>query len=123
MKVTIPAPIVTVNGQTEGGTATSGGGAGGSSVTGSSVLVDPAIQDNVNIAWNPPTSNFCSAISSCSITKNGEVWKTNISCSGGSVIDHATTQTTYVIDCIKNIGGTHVTKSILVNVLLNYKEF
>lgn len=55
--------------------------------------------------------------------KNGEVWKTNISCSGGSVIDHATTQTTYVIDCIKNIGGTHVTKSILVNVLLNYKEF
>ena len=122
VRVTVPAPVVTVNGQTDAGVTTSTGGVGGSSVTGSSVLVDPAIQDNVSIEWQPPTSNFCSTISSCKITKNGEAWQTSVSCSGGSVVDHATTQTTYIIDCVKS-NGVHITKSILVNVLLNYQEF
>ena len=106
-------PTVTVNGQTSE-----------SSSTNTAVVVDPTVpieENNVTIDWLPP-NNVCSSVVSCSITKNGDTtWKTNLTCSG-TVTDRITTQTTYIVDCIKT-NNTHVTKSVIVNVLLNYQEF
>ncbi len=116
VKVTPPQPKVFLCGET----CTSGGG-GGSSVTGGSVLVDLAKPDNVTITWEPPPSRTCAQFPSCSITKNGVAWRSNLACSG-TVTDTATAQTTYGVDC-KTPSNVHAVRSILVNVLLNYKEF
>lgn len=118
VNVTIPTPVITVNNQT-GPVVLTDGGTGG----GGSVLVDPTVPDNVTIMWEPPVDappSGPNAIVSCVVTKNGVVWQTGLSSPGTT--DTVTTKTTYTVDCETTVGK-HTTKSILVNVLLNYQEF
>ena len=109
--VTIPAPVITINGQSSGG--------GGGNVS-AAVLVNPSVPNNVVIAWEPPPPSVHVVYQSCVVTKNGVAWRSGLSSPG--VADTVTTQTTYTVDC-QDSTGKHAAKSILVNVLLNYQEF
>ena len=105
--VTVIAPDVTFTVNNQGA-----GGPGG----GTPPRVDPAVPNNVSLSWSPANP---SAVA-CTITKNGLPWKSGLN--GSGVTDSVTVQTTYTIDC-RNKLGFHVTKSIVVNVLVNYNEF
>jgi hypothetical protein len=105
--VTVIAPDVTFTVNNQGA-----GGPGG----GTPPRVDPAVPNNVSLSWSPANP---SAVA-CTITKNGLPWKSGLN--GSGVTDSVTVQTTYTIDCSNKLGF-HVTKSIVVNVLVNYNEF
>lgn len=79
--------------------------------------VDPTVPDNVTIAWSPVDP---SAVSSCSVTRDGVLWREGVSSAG--VVDSVTAQTTYAVTC-ENEQGARVTRSIVVNTLIEYEEF
>ncbi|MFA6969046.1 MAG: hypothetical protein WC217_00390 [Candidatus Paceibacterota bacterium] len=94
--VLVPAVSLSVNGQA------------------SAARVNANKSPNVNVVWSSVNS------SSCSITKNGDAWHTELNSAG--IPDTVTYQTIYTIDCW-NKHGTHATASVTVNVIPNFQEF
>lgn len=79
-----------------------------------SARVIPGAANNVRIIWSAANST------SCSVTKNGVPWSSGVSSAG--INDTISIQTVYKIDCV-NDQGTHVVKSITVNIQPNFGEF
>ncbi|MCR4276335.1 MAG: hypothetical protein NUV90_03050 [Candidatus Parcubacteria bacterium] len=94
--VIVPEVTITANGQS------------------GSARVNPTTTDNTSIAWSSENAT------SCAVTKNGSAWQTGPGSSGTN--DTVTAQTTYTADCV-NAGGTHVTASVIVNILPGFQEF
>jgi hypothetical protein len=72
------------------------------------------------ISWN------ASSVNSCTISKNGVLWKSRTADAShnvvGSATDTITGQTSYVITCANTSGSTSAATKI-VNVVQNYQEF